>query len=377
MLSFHQREKTKMTWKTSCGNRILDEHEQFVLVGSLGFIIDHYSDERYVDKNAKLDSVLGNNAFERLNENQKIALFWKVCYYLTEDTGDDIPALTNLNESAIYYVFQHFIDHELELFLEAAFDERRRATVGGVGAVGRGQLRANHEPPDEVHILDVLLQCVDLYFKDEEGVDYDDDRSSHYYYPTSRLDKNRKRWVNLIESLADRILWDRDFEEDFEDMVQPGMHDTLMISSDYYVKYTEDSMFPTARALERFTPYLHEKSHLLWDKLVEKSNTSKSKAASAYSAQPNKKKDNNSAAKVAKVPSIKKETTNGSKAIITIKTEVKTIANGGDESGKRTRSKMKDQMKSLNDGLNEAPAKSTQKESSERPSKKKAKTSKN
>ncbi len=240
-----------MTWKTSAGNRVLGDYEQYVFTAMLNLLLDNYwmtysssvGCAKLGPKESGFEQVLGNCAFEKLTDKQKIALFWKVAYYLMEDTGDDIPTLTNLNESAIYYVYSHFSSVDLAVSLD---------------------FESESEKGDD--LLEAVLKCVDLYLKDEEDEEEDPDLHQYHQYPTSRDDKDESRWKNAIEDIADRILWDRDFEEDFEDLPDPIMQ-RLMIGSDYSVTFREDPRFPSKFALDRCRDYLLHKEHELIAKL--------------------------------------------------------------------------------------------------------------
>jgi hypothetical protein len=146
-----------------------------------------------------------------------------------EDTGDDIPKLNNLTESSIYYVFRLAEQERLPDCLD--FD-------------------VPTNPLDDLPCI--IMKCVNTYCKSE------DDEDDYNPFPKHCREEDFDKWSDALESLADLILWDRDFEADME------LH---MQYSDYYVPYREDPRFPSKDALEGCLRYLKRKNREVQQRL--------------------------------------------------------------------------------------------------------------
>lgn len=115
---------------------------------------------------------------------------------MIEDTVE-IPELTALNESAIYYVYAWL--------KEEFYDSENGESVYG-------------QP-----IIDVLSECGAF----EENEDNED-----YWPAMGCLDSSK--WEEAIEYIADQILWDRDFEMEDIVGVNPTVMEALRINMGYF-----------------------------------------------------------------------------------------------------------------------------------------------
>mmetsp|Transcript_3566 Transcript_3566/g.5565 ORF Transcript_3566/g.5565 Transcript_3566/m.5565 type:complete len:302 (+) Transcript_3566:88-993(+) len=206
-----------MTWYTSAGQRFLIGAEAALFSRLILTMIDLFDDDHF-EKNPELNYgyPLIEGEFENLTTLRKFTVLHDVAIALLTDTGDTYPSLNHINEGAIYYVYRWAIER---------FDDFE----GGVDVWGGDIIKAY----DECFPVD----------KNENDEDTDaDDR------PTLET-QDKSVWKDAIERLADRILWDRDFEmfKEFGGGSDPradAIKRRMDIPSDYYD--TSHSMF-TAR----------------------------------------------------------------------------------------------------------------------------------
>lgn len=216
-----------MTWHTNKGRRVLEDAEQFVFVTTLLSILNEYENVLHFDSTERLNRLLKGNVFDRLPDNKKVALLWKVAYYLTEDTGDDILELTSLNESAVYYVYKFLSRYQLDMALDD-FDEDKK-------------------------LLKMIFECIKVA-KAEMEADQAGEEDAAPFFPASVDDQDKGRWIDAVETTADRILWDRDFQIECWDCE---------------IEYEEDKRFPSkfTNALYKCIDYLEKKEKILDAKL--------------------------------------------------------------------------------------------------------------
>lgn len=192
-----------MTWNTSQGKRVLGPVEGRLFADCLGTMMDMAEDG--IDAGSRklnfgLPLVVG--PFQRLTEPQKYAVLEDVTTALLTPTPS-VPRLSAVNESAIYYVFrwlyQQFDDLEAG---EEIWGEQILAALTEIGALPEDEV-----DPDEPEYLP-RIGCMD-----------------------------QSKWENGIETLADNILWDRDFE--MESNFPPGaasraLMQVMSIDFDYF-----------------------------------------------------------------------------------------------------------------------------------------------
>ncbi|KXZ43403.1 hypothetical protein GPECTOR_91g557 [Gonium pectorale] len=168
-------------------------------------------------------------AFERLSLPQKYTVLEQVTRALLQPTPA-CPSLTAVSESAIYYVYA---------WLQMEFDD----VEGGEYVWGAKVLAALREgaEADEPTGEDEELQAA---------------------WPSMGC-LDRSRWRDALESLADRILWDRDWELEAE--LGAGAHQAVMerldIEEDYYAPFTapaargaKDRLYDMARRISDRAP---------------------------------------------------------------------------------------------------------------------------
>lgn len=225
-------------WHTSRGDRTLlgDEAE---LVGHavdtmIDALITHIGDDNL---DGDFDTVAsecqtGIALFDNLSPSQRIALLHDVTKYLLTPTDSPFP-LSAHAESAVAAIFSEVRDQvaiEIDLFpngpSEISDDPEENVTWRQlVLAAHKAVLRTPHAPSD--------------------GFDFDfGPFPSHIEIPDESC-TDIGQWQDLLESLTDAVLWDRDFElaDSFLD-IDPGVsrqrRRLMGIDDDYFVQIAPD-----------------------------------------------------------------------------------------------------------------------------------------
>jgi hypothetical protein len=180
-----------MTWKTCEGSRVLTGAEARLFAVAIPTIIDLYLDSResFPRENLNYSCALICGKFESLTAPQKLTILEEAATGLLTETPV-CPTLTDLNEGAIYYVYRWF---------QQQFEDDVEAAVEVWGK----------------YILDAYYECYPKDMEESDGIKL-----------TMQCDdaKHASDWKFALELLADRILWDRDFEE-----YQAGIPDPYFI----------------------------------------------------------------------------------------------------------------------------------------------------
>jgi hypothetical protein len=198
-----------MTWRTSCGTRILDPAEAKLFAEAVAVMVEMYKD--WPEDGLNHGDPLTVGPFERLTSEQKLTVLEEVAEALLTETP--LPPLRVVTENAIYYVF---------CYISAQFGR-----PCSQGEFVWGQL-----------VLDALGRTGSPCSEEGSGSDDDDDDFEEEEDEDTDpyigcLDP--KKWENAIEELADRILWDRDFE--LEDEVGGPIPSQTMAAMDIQEGY--------------------------------------------------------------------------------------------------------------------------------------------
>ena len=202
-------------WNTSQGNRILQGAEAILFKAGVMALVEQIKEEVHFAKGDY--SVV---AFDELTWSQRLAVLETITTHLLSATAPP-PELSAVNESAVAMVFDRIsyeIDREIEG--EPLGNSWRRLV-----------LSAAHEclcePNDDRENAETNNYDVDSV---------DDD------IPESAESNRRDLWHPLVQSLADCILWDRDFEM-IEDFVDEPPEKAAMIRQ---IMGIDDNYFSTA-----------------------------------------------------------------------------------------------------------------------------------
>jgi hypothetical protein len=192
----------------------------------------------------------GVEAFDRLQPNQKLALLALVGNAL-KDEAEPRPELTAHTEATVAAIFHHIVDQvvfEIEMAPEFGVDEE--------GTLWRHLvLAAYHETEEGDGIeeqVESQLRADPLRGVPATGGDREDDNNDEPWIPPSVTSDQVDDWEFLIDYLANRILWEADYEmsdvfldaDPSESEMQMGL---MGIAEDYYTAIAPD---PTDQQLE-------------------------------------------------------------------------------------------------------------------------------
>lgn len=200
-------------WHTPDGDRSVTGAEADLIKAAVTDIVELVKDESSGHNEQR---VYGIQLFDELTWSQRLVLLERVMTYLLTDTQETLE-LTAVNEAAVGAIFEHVVlkvDCEIDAFAEithwrglvlAAYESCVRGDVDH-GCIPAGAGESDDETPFT-----------------PPGLDCDD----------------KDQWRYLVESLTDRILWDRDYEmgSQFLDMSPEKsaiMKQLLGIDNDYY-----------------------------------------------------------------------------------------------------------------------------------------------
>ena len=188
-----------MTWSTQEGIRVLSDAERKLIAAAIGSAIDMMADaEQHIEPRGKL--MLGDHLvhgpFEHLEPPEQYAVLHEVCLYLFEQT-DDVPTQTAVNESAIYWIFR-YIKYQIEEM--AGVDIYGHLVIEALKNTGFFDEEEEEEEEGE--------EEGEEEEKEEKADDEKEEEEGNEKWRNWSVDK----WDLAIECLADRILWDRDFE---------------------------------------------------------------------------------------------------------------------------------------------------------------------
>jgi hypothetical protein len=191
-------------WHTPEGDRKLSGAEGRLLKAGLTGVVERLKEESSGHSD---QCEYGIGVFDHQTWSQRLALLEQVATYLFSDTEDTLT-LTAVNESAIGAIFEH-LRSDVELEVEAPYGSRVRIRELVLAAYRESRARNGYDTADD---LDA---------------------------PCSPAADDLEVWSDLIESLADRVLWDRDYEMEYLFMdVDPDkartMRDHLGIDADYF-----------------------------------------------------------------------------------------------------------------------------------------------
>lgn len=231
-----------MTWHTPSGDRHLVGEEAELVRDSIATMVEELASCRETDEEPWRYGVM---LFDELSWQQQLAVLDRLATNLLQATSATLE-LVGVNEAAVAAVYQNILQQiELEIELQpvspAEFRYRwRQATLDAY--------RENE--------TDEIVQ--------EEMISQQGDNESIFDLDVDCTDLDQWRW--LVESLADRVLWDRDFEMVNEMIDAPperaaAMRAALGITPGYYTaiapdpqNHQIDALFRSLQELTRAKP---------------------------------------------------------------------------------------------------------------------------
>jgi len=214
-----------MTWHTPNGDRCLFGEEAELVRDSIASMVQELASCRETDE---APWEYGVTLFDELTWQQQLAVLDLLATNLLCDT-DRTLELSGVNEAAVAAVYQNVVQQiELEIELHDVsppeFRSRwRQATLDA--------FYENEE--NDIMVRDAIIDGM------EENSEFDLDVDS------VEID----RWRHLVDMLADRVLWDRDFEMVEQVIDAPPEHAAALraalgIESSYYTAIAPDPTEP-------------------------------------------------------------------------------------------------------------------------------------
>jgi hypothetical protein len=224
-----------MTWQTSEGDRWLTGAEATLVRETLALMIDQISDNIEDGDEERLWD-FGVELFDELTGTQQLVIAKTVAEHLLVKTTRTLE-LTSINEATVYAVFRT-LTAQIEIEVDTENDK-------------------SESDPWRCYWRRLTLNAFKECFPHDEADGFEgDDPEDPWMTPQSEASSNVPQWDSLTESLADRILWDRDFEMagSFldDDPAQAAVMKQMMgISADYYSDVAPDLKTDQVQAMLR------------------------------------------------------------------------------------------------------------------------------
>lgn len=241
-------------WQTSTGNRTLQGAEARLVADAIDVMIDDL-DEYFVVPDSPPPWQFGISVFDNLSPSQQLAVLHAVATHLLVETEEPLP-LSATNEGAVGAIFEEIRDQiimEIETSRSEIVESHSVADdmAADAAAFRRASDFARMTPSWRQRVLDAFAAT--QQGDDGDGDEWLDEWEEDDLLPRSAFDRDITRWEMLIESLADAILWDRDYEmaESFLDAA-PDLarqrRELLGIDDEYYIAIAPD---PPAHEIPR------------------------------------------------------------------------------------------------------------------------------
>ncbi|MCO8122260.1 hypothetical protein NHH03_10960 [Stieleria sp. TO1_6] len=231
-----------MTWHTPSGDRHLVGEEAELVRDSLATMVQELASCRETEEDPW---EYGVTLFDDLTWQQQLAVLDMLATYLLQETGSTVE-LSGINEAAVAAVYQN-IAQQIELEIE-------------LHPVSPAQFQCRWRQA----ALDAYLENEEDDVVRQEALAESTDQVSAFDIDANCMDVDQWRW--LIELLADRVLWDRDFDLVNEMVDAPperaaAMRAALGITPGYYTAiapdptdHQVDALFQSLEELTRAKP---------------------------------------------------------------------------------------------------------------------------
>ncbi len=174
-------------WPTSQGDRTLSGKEASLVRAAIGYLRDMITVAIDLDEAHETDVELLN----RLQPTQQLAILHEVAFALL-DKSTPMPELTAIGEATVFAIYR-----EMLALIEMEIDANRNRISS------------------DCHIRSLALAAYEESCSKPESEwgepEYFEDQFSDSF-PQAADSIDMEKWENLIEHLADEVLWDRDFE---------------------------------------------------------------------------------------------------------------------------------------------------------------------
>ena len=222
-------------WHTSLGERTLTGAEAYLVAQACHYLIDTLSVEA-CHPGAGCDTDVGVELFDGRTICQRIALVDQVSRHLLSDGESALPLSAEL-EATVMAIFE-----TIKGLLDVEIDEAR--VFGETSCEFRSVVLAAYE-----------FACPE---SDEFSADSDEEIDDDLPDPWC---EDSEHWDWVVESLADRVLMDRDFEMasmivDEEPEMADAYKQVLGIDQDYFAsappEVNEDDALEVVQSLQKF-----------------------------------------------------------------------------------------------------------------------------
>ncbi|OYP30500.1 hypothetical protein [Rhodopirellula sp. MGV] len=238
-----------MTWHTPSGDRILLGREAELIRQSISTMADELISCRETDESPW---EYGVTLFDELSWQQQLAMLDLLANGLLESTRETVE-LTGINEAGVAAVYQNVsqqIELEIELETVSPPEVRYQWRAAALNAYLESEVIGASRQADRLVRERLTLQSTE------------DSAVEDLRQECAELE----RWQWLVECLADRILWDRDFDL-VEEMIDApperaaAMRAALGITPGYYTAIAPDptetqidTLFDSLQKLTRSKP---------------------------------------------------------------------------------------------------------------------------
>lgn len=202
-----------MVWRTNLGERVLQGVEAEVYLTAVQHSIEYLQDSRDFDE---IEVKTGDHIFDSASINQKIVLL-HTCLTALLNPEIEAPPLTNVTEAAAYYPFAFLklrVEDEIMMGKEEWSDDE--------GEEIKYFYRRLIWKVFEQYLLPGWQAGIEEFGANEE-LDNFHDRSD-----------NLDLWQTVIDELADRIFWDRDWQIKVRDFESPNDLDESLGLEEYF-----------------------------------------------------------------------------------------------------------------------------------------------
>ncbi|GAA5507530.1 hypothetical protein [Novipirellula caenicola] len=249
-----------MTWQTPEGDRVLDGAEAELVRTSLHCMIDRLQSRVLDPKNLEGDWRWDFDVplFDQLTTSEQLAVLHQITEYLLTPTAETL-APSAINDAGVYAIFQ-----TVRQFIEDEIDQQRQGfDADGLDADDWYSERA---PSMRLLTLKAYYECFreecfgdeglrpdrlgdEVGFDEVDGFGDEDLIDDGWGFDSDDMpaadSEDMTQWCELIESLADQILSDRDFEMademlDLDPALANAMKQSLGIRADYYSDVAAD-----------------------------------------------------------------------------------------------------------------------------------------
>lgn len=185
-------------WHTPIGDRVISGAEAELVRASIDVLAEEIQERGWDNDELSFNS--GIEIFDELTWTHKLAAIEQVARYLLTDTPDVLP-LSAINEAVVGAIFENA--HQMVEF------EIAREAYSDFGISQEEQPRGDEaDAYDRWYWRDLVINAVLETIDEAEIAEM---RSNDFFLPSSTC-TDHDTWSNLIENLADQLLWDRDYE---------------------------------------------------------------------------------------------------------------------------------------------------------------------